>query len=407
MSIPDRVGADWDSLRDALLSRNEDWDVWTNWYSARLRGRVTYSHLTAKQNEEIEVARVLEIIEDDWKQGPAHVNAKVRQIEARYHSRNAPEEPDDLPPEPAKPISIEPPRPSAIEPEWNDGRLVLPKGAAASGTPAESLSAALSTLHKALQKLADDTRGLNNADPRFAGFLDSLLADFPNEAPSQEDLFRTGHAQTVLDAYAATVSAEWPNLLAAEYQATLLTFRRTVRQFDKWRDFVEAAEGQSLDGGEIVEAVQTAKSLETILQTEEAEDFVAPEIPEALSEIAGAIEHADGFDPIEAGKEDLAKDLLNGIDNIVQRIAEAALTEYIRDVGGDYLKGVSEGFRKSLKDMSEKDGERLAKWSRRVLIAGATSYGAWLAGISPIARIAQKFPEIAHWLEPIIRFLIG
>lgn len=69
--MPDDQRKDWESLKSALLSLNEDWDVWTDWYEARLEG--------AEANEALEVARVT-LPEALWQQGPKAVNGEIRHL---------------------------------------------------------------------------------------------------------------------------------------------------------------------------------------------------------------------------------------------------------------------------------------------------------------------------------------
>jgi hypothetical protein len=75
---PDWALEHWQALKSELLSLDQDWDVWTRWYEDRLYGRPF--------NEALEVARVSEIAEEEWKQGPAVVNARIKEIEARFRN---------------------------------------------------------------------------------------------------------------------------------------------------------------------------------------------------------------------------------------------------------------------------------------------------------------------------------
>ena len=69
--VPDWAQDEWEALKSALLAANEGWEVWTNWYEARIHGRAT--------NQDIEVARAT--IEDEiWQQGPRVVNAHIRKL---------------------------------------------------------------------------------------------------------------------------------------------------------------------------------------------------------------------------------------------------------------------------------------------------------------------------------------
>ena len=64
----------WADLKDKL-PEGEGWQVWTDWYEARLAGRMG--------NETLEFGRVT-VKNEDWAQGPTHANAVIAElIEAR------------------------------------------------------------------------------------------------------------------------------------------------------------------------------------------------------------------------------------------------------------------------------------------------------------------------------------
>ena len=70
----------WRDLKSALLAADENWDVWTDWYEARLAGDAAHP-----PNESLEVARAT-IPEEIWKQGPAVVNAEIKRLIAEHQS---------------------------------------------------------------------------------------------------------------------------------------------------------------------------------------------------------------------------------------------------------------------------------------------------------------------------------
>lgn len=84
--IPNWAMASWQNLKRHLVAADEGWEVWTEWYEARLAGRPTYPNLSAKANEEIELARAL-IPNEMWEAGPAAVNAEIARIVARVSER--------------------------------------------------------------------------------------------------------------------------------------------------------------------------------------------------------------------------------------------------------------------------------------------------------------------------------
>ena len=69
--MPDWAFEAWAELERALLDADEDWEVWTDWYEARLKG--------GPADQVLEVARAT-IPNDMWEQGPKAVNAEIRRM---------------------------------------------------------------------------------------------------------------------------------------------------------------------------------------------------------------------------------------------------------------------------------------------------------------------------------------
>jgi hypothetical protein len=67
---PEALKTLWKELAEALRAANEDWDVWIDWYENRLAGRV---------HEEARELAYVDIDETLWNQGPAIVNAAIKQ----------------------------------------------------------------------------------------------------------------------------------------------------------------------------------------------------------------------------------------------------------------------------------------------------------------------------------------
>ncbi len=70
--MPPPLAKHWEILKATLLSRDEDWDIWTTWYEDRLRG-------APPEPEELAVARVT-LPEPMWKLGPKVVNAEIKTL---------------------------------------------------------------------------------------------------------------------------------------------------------------------------------------------------------------------------------------------------------------------------------------------------------------------------------------
>ena len=83
---PSKVSRAWSKLHPALLSLDQDWQVWIEWYEDRLRGA---DHPDSRPLiMELERERVL-IPDADWEKGPAHVNALIRALEEKYRGTSA------------------------------------------------------------------------------------------------------------------------------------------------------------------------------------------------------------------------------------------------------------------------------------------------------------------------------
>lgn len=78
--MPGDLAADWQTLKADLLSRNEDWDIWTDWYEDRLAGRPPEAKLDR--------ARIM-LPDGLWKQGAKAVNAELKRIRADLQAEGA------------------------------------------------------------------------------------------------------------------------------------------------------------------------------------------------------------------------------------------------------------------------------------------------------------------------------
>jgi hypothetical protein len=66
---PDQIRSLWMKLKSTLDVANQDWDAWTDWYEARLEGRVK------EERHELAYVRIEDAL---WDQGPAIVNAAIK-----------------------------------------------------------------------------------------------------------------------------------------------------------------------------------------------------------------------------------------------------------------------------------------------------------------------------------------
>jgi hypothetical protein len=76
---PTAIADLWDEMKRDLLAAGEDWDVWTDWYEARLAGK--------RANKKLEIARAT-IPDEIWDQGPAVVNAHIKRLIEKHKRRS-------------------------------------------------------------------------------------------------------------------------------------------------------------------------------------------------------------------------------------------------------------------------------------------------------------------------------
>ena len=306
-------------------------------------------------------------------------------------------------------------RTSAPRCRLDDGRIGLPREPLAADIAADSLSAALQAARESFQELAADAASAN-VDKRAVALLDRIAARIPQAPPTQDELFRLAHVEDLLDGYAKTVDDEWPPLLASAYHALRLQFERTMRQFPRWREFKRNAEKERLTDEQIAAAAPLVIAFSKTLQGAEAERFVEPALPKALSDLAAPVgatqSDSDGrefpIDIIVAGKERLAEDVLESTNNVLKKISEATLAAWRTTTAGlapfgrginKHLKGLGSGFEKAAEKAGPRDGAMLFKWGRRILL-GLGGYGiTWGTGL------LDKLPSSFGWLEDFIPFL--
>ncbi len=79
---PDWVTLHWRKLEDFLIDQNQDWQVWIDWYEARLHGR--------SLNLELEKA-IADFEPEFWKNGPSIVNARIMELKRELNPKLDPD----------------------------------------------------------------------------------------------------------------------------------------------------------------------------------------------------------------------------------------------------------------------------------------------------------------------------
>lgn len=110
----------------------------------------------------------------------------------------------------------------------------------------------------------------------------------------------------------------------------MLVLERILRRFPRWVDFAQEPPIAKLSVAQADDISKVAQTLSHILRAPENQIIVDPIVPDALDELSAKLDAATSRaealpDPIELGKELLAQDVLESVNNTMKRISECAL----------------------------------------------------------------------------------
>jgi hypothetical protein len=303
-------------------------------------------------------------------------------------------------------------RPSAIRPEWMAGRLTLPLEPPKARITQDALLNALTALRADILELVDDLdeevgratkAGRNlNIDTRPLVHLKRLASRMGGELPPPYELLRIFHAGDTLLAYAGIVSAEWPDFLAVRFSSLSLHFGDVARQVDDWR----ALKAEHLTEEQVSEVPKAVKEFSEILASDDAVGIVDPKLIGAIADLLEAmtdpalslpkpsISGLGEVSVLTAATEALGADLLNAMNNVLQRLSLAALwlqSGPIGELAGKSGNAAWKAFQTEL----PAQGSKLAKLMARIIVwAPATAAGVALAEkftwFAPIAKLIAK-----------------
>ncbi|MFN3226124.1 MAG: hypothetical protein ACE360_07740 [Hyphomicrobiales bacterium] len=357
---PDLSISRWENLCKELVPLKEDWEVWTDWYDARLRGGPTHPELSAAANERIEVARVLEIDEEDWEQGPAHVNAKIRAIieretERDQRERNSERETTNNPPEQVF---------SSVRAVWKNGLVVNDLTPVGAELEQQSQIAALQAIKEELVELAAELDREANIDDRPANHMRRTAELIPNSLPNATELNRLIRREATMLGHLETVQEQWPDFLADSYTTLTEGLTEALDRFAERREVRRSDFSAALDGTDSRAAREDLTVLAQAMRSDLGAELINPEVPTTIETIADEI-------PNEGPLEDLPSrlatvDSFESANNVLKAIAEggdaagkkelaiAFLDGVIKEVGADALHtGAEKGARMFLEKEAE------------------------------------------------------
>ena len=312
-----------------------------------------------------------------------------------------------------EPTDIPAPSLASIKPVWRNNILCIDSQSLEPPIAPPSLEALLSSLKVELLSLAEQCECESNIDRRWIAYIREVGKAIPSTLPSQFELFRLAHAEELLRDYAAVSAREWPDFLALRYDAILNQLRRVVRLFPGWSEFIRRAENKHLTREQVTASTIVAKHLAAAMESDVAKEFVDPNVPTALAELA-SLHTTRSSEPAQAqsrwGTNSLTSDIVESVNNILKALgmaaAELAASSHItlRQAGAGYGDKFQSGFVSKAKDYGQKDGQLVVTWVRRLLFGGVSLSGAHAIGLSDY--LIKHFPKDFAWIDALSRLLL-
>lgn len=292
-------------------------------------------------------------------------------------------------------ISVPPQKPAGLEAKWEDGRITP----SSSNIPSDTAS--LGKGLKALKKQIDNFRltcsETANIDKRFCDILSDVSKQVPEGDISQEELFGLGHWEEFFHRYRQTVSAEWPTLLAARYDALTLLFCRTLDQYADWKQFKKDAGENNLLEQEVPYAAEVATRITEMMKHE---PLIDPKFYEALRRLSRPI--AANLQSLGNASRLMVSDVLESLNNLLKAVADriTPLLEITsKTVEEVYLAQFRESASDQLKEEARKDGRAAVKLLKKLIFCGI-GVGAVVIG-EALIEVSTSF----LWLQPLLHLL--
>ena len=363
--MPRTLATPWNKLKARLIEADEGWDVWIDWYEARLHGH-------PEPNEALEVVRVL-IPDADWERGPVYVNRMI----AELMERHAPKSP--VPP------SLPDPLPSPVSFEIRDGAVhkAPPPTPAPPDERRADAESAWTALKELLADLAESSAGQNH--PRIGRMLDRCRAAFGDEF-QQMDVVMLGVHASRLDQMARRVD----EILMPEDTANFVAFNAQLGlflgQFPEWSEYARGIADRFGSDEAEQKAVSDASDAVRSIQNE-SPNLLAPDAVDALTELeedATPETDADGqgaFTPPASRRS-----YLRAARNLFLKLSSVVIPSPVR-------QGVARGVERYFEAMTVGVLSAVSTWLV-ALAAGLPAEFGWLSGIvTYLVRILGASPN--------------
>ncbi|WP_417841485.1 hypothetical protein [Terasakiella sp.] len=349
----------WGNLKNKLLSLNENWQVWTNWYEDRLVGGPRPNGRLVI--EALERERVL-LPDEDWEKGAAHVNALIVEMEKRYRMPEPPVQrlaeimlqvgDDDK-------VHIQPhpltSRDAVQDKRWHD---------------------AWDGLRDAVEDFVHYVPEGNNRvlDRAVRRYQEALSSHFENL-----NVIKLGQTGNRLSELLQRAKDELMDDVAAELAALLVNHNDFIKQVPEWRDYQKDA-----DTGVAKSDVDFAR--EVVGQLDDQGDLLDDDVIEEFKTYADFL--FDDYVPQEDDKtvvsDPVVVDFVRSVGNLLSVVAKPVV-----DCARKVRVGVDALNRKAFEWRAQRfliQLEDMGLMDMLIAYAGSSSEFAWLAPIIAYLR---------------------
>lgn len=402
-ALPFEYREDWHKLKSYLIARNRDWNVWTDWYEARLLGQPLIEEIeVGLRPENFQYGRAT--LPPEYYKKPAKANATIRKnikdywghIELDEKSNQLTQslvsnsfildtdvyiEKSDVPPQ----------NPATIKPVIRNGKIFLSDKPLDADLEIELAIANMLALRDEFEEFFTSMESEGNFDKRPLDFLKTISALIPNDIPDSRVLFRLIRKEATMEKYETTVLQEWPQFFADRYSSLLTELGQVLDQFPDRRAFQRhklSVEIEDVDYEEFTE--DFAPVLDAIIKEKE---LIDPTVPKAIQEIG---ELSDG-PPLQDEQRVIIADQLDSTNNLLKALTDKTLDPMARqqailNIGNAYASGFEEGVLKGAREAGVNDGQ----------LTGATVVR--VEATKTVGKaLYEKYPERYGWLKRIFK----
>jgi len=380
---PLNVTENWYTLKSYLLSLNQDWDVWTDWYDARLEGRPLIKEIEIGLNPDAgQYGRAT--LPPEYYEEPAKANAAIKDIIDAYWERQRTQNPQENSDIPAQ-------NPASIKPVIRNGKIYLSDEPIHADLELHLAIENMLALRDEFEEFFTSIGNEGNFDKRPIDFLKTISALIPNDIPDSRTLFRLIRKEATMEKYEETVLQEWPQFFADRYTSLLTELGQVLDQFPDRRAFQRQKLSAEIEDVDFDEFKQDFEPVLEAIKTETA--IIDQTVPKAIADIG---ELSDGA-PKQDEQRVIIADQLDSTNNVLKTLTDKALDPIAREqaitnIGNAYGRGMTEGVLEGARKAGIEDGKKIGA-------AIARAEAAKTAG----QAIYDKYPERFHWLKRILR----